>query len=124
MEDPTLEGRTLEGRILLWKEKATLTMQIKIQSVHFDADQKLKNFVEEKLEKLERFDENIIGMEVYLRDEKNGEEQDKTVEAKVFVPGKDLFAKKSSDSFESATDELLDALQRQVKKHKEKLRGA
>lgn len=99
-------------------------MQIKIQSVHFDADQKLKNFVEEKLEKLERFDENIIGMEVYLRDEKNGEEQDKTVEAKVFVPGKDLFAKKSSDSFESATDELLDALQRQVKKHKEKLRGA
>lgn len=97
-------------------------MQIKIHSVHFDADQKLKEFVQEKLEKLQRFDENIIGMEVFLRDE-NSSEQNKTVEVKVFVPGKDLFAKKSASSFESATDELMEALQRQVKKHKEKLRG-
>ncbi len=96
-------------------------MQIKIHSVHFDADQKLKEFVQEKLSKLERFDENIIGMEVFLRDENSDEDNGKTVEGKVFVPGKDLFAKKSSRSFEAATDELLEALQRQVKKHKEKL---
>ncbi|MFB6258701.1 MAG: ribosome hibernation-promoting factor, HPF/YfiA family [Flavobacteriales bacterium] len=99
-------------------------MQIKIHSVHFDADQKLKEFVQEKLGKLERFDENIIGMEVFLRDENDGEKNGKTVEGKVFVPGKDLFAKKSSSDFGSATDDLLGALQRQVKKHKEKLRGA
>lgn len=96
-------------------------MQITIHSVHFDADQKLKDLVHDKLGKLERFDENIIGIEVFLRDEKTGEENDKTAEGKVFVPGKDLFAKKSSGSFEAATDDLLEALQRQVKKHKEKL---
>ena len=95
-------------------------MDIKIHSVHFDADQKLKEFVQEKLSKLERFDEKIIGMEVFLREENSGDDN-KTIEGKVFVPGKDLFAKKSSSSFEAATDELLDALQRQVKKHKEKL---
>jgi putative sigma-54 modulation protein len=99
-------------------------MQITIHSVHFDADQKLKDFIQEKMTKLERFDENIIGMEVFLRDEKDEDNEGKTIEAKVFVPGKDLFAKKSSESFEAATDELLEALQRQVKKHKEKLRGA
>jgi putative sigma-54 modulation protein len=96
-------------------------MDIKIHSVHFDADQQLKQFVQDKLSKLERFDENIIGMEVFLRDENSGENDGKTIEAKVFVPGKDLFAKKHSDTFEAATDELLEALQRQVKKHKEKL---
>ncbi len=99
-------------------------MDIKIHSVHFDADQKLKEFVTEKLAKLERFDENIIGMEVFMRDEQSDNNDGKTIEAKVFVPGKDLFAKKSSQSFEAATDELVEALQRQVKKHKEKLRGA
>lgn len=99
------------------------TMQITIHSVHFDADQKLKDLVHEKMSKLERFDENIIGMEVFMREENSGEDDGKTMEAKVFVPGKDLFAKKSSNSFESATDQLLEALQRQVKKHKDKLRG-
>lgn len=99
-------------------------MEITIHSVHFDADQKLKDLVHEKMSKLERFDENIIGLEVFLRDENSDDNTGKTIEAKVFVPGKDLFAKKSSESFEAATDELLEALQRQVKKHKEKLRGA
>ncbi len=96
-------------------------MEIKIQSVNFDADKKLVEFVQARVEKLEQFFDHIVGVESFLKVERGEAKENKIVEIKVMIPGKDLFAKKQAKSFEEATDEAVDALRRQVKKHKEKL---
>lgn len=92
-----------------------------IKGIHFSVDQKLKDFIENKIEKLNHFFDNIIRTEVILKVDKKESHDNKVVEIKMHVPGKELFAKKTYDSFEQAIDETCEALRRQVKKHKEKL---
>jgi putative sigma-54 modulation protein len=65
-------------------------MKLKVQSIHFDADRKLLSFVEEKIEKLTHFYEDIIDGEVFLRLDKNSEKENKIAEIKLKVPGKEL----------------------------------
>ena len=96
-------------------------MEMQVQSIHFNADQKLITFIKERLNKLNLFYDQIIGSEVYLRLDKSDVNQNKIVEIKLNIPGKDLFAKKQCKSFEEATDVTIDALRRQLKKHKGKL---
>jgi putative sigma-54 modulation protein len=98
-------------------------MNIQIHSVRFDADQKLIDFVNQKLEKLTQFGEDIVNAEVYLRLDKDQERENKISEIKVELPGGPLFARKQSKTFEEATDEALDALKKQITKHKQKKRG-
>ena len=96
-------------------------MEVQVQSIHFNADQKLITFIKDRLNKLNVFYDQIIGSEVYLRLDKSDVNQNKIVEIKLNIPGKDLFAKKQCKSFEEATDVTIDALRRQLKKHKGKL---
>ena len=96
-------------------------MEVQVQSIHFNADQKLISFIKDRLKKLNVFYDQIIGSEVYLRLDKSDVNQNKIVEIKLNIPGKDLFAKKQCKSFEEATDVTIDALRRQLKKHKGKL---
>jgi putative sigma-54 modulation protein len=98
-------------------------MNIQIHSVRFDADKKLIDFVQLKLEKLTQFDEDIVHAEVYLRLDKDQERENKISEIKLELPGGPLFAKKQSKTFEEATDEAIDALKKQITKHKQKKRG-
>ena len=98
-------------------------MNIQIHSVRFDADQKLIDFVNQKLEKLTQFGEDIVNAEVYLRLDKDQERENKISEIKVELPGGPLFARKQSKTFEEATDEAMDALKKQITKHKQKKRG-
>ena len=98
-------------------------MNIQIHSVRFDADKKLIDFVHQKLDKLTQFDEDIINAEVYLRLDKDQERENKISEIKVELPGGPLFAKKQNKTFEEATDEAVDALKKQIAKHKQKKRG-
>lgn len=97
-------------------------MKVKIQSIHFDADRKLLDFIEEKVDKLNHFYQDIIGSEVYLRLDKNSNTENKIAEIKLNIPGNDLFAKRQCKTFEEATDTAVEALRRQLKKHKEKIR--
>jgi len=99
-------------------------MDIKIHSVHFDADKKLVDFVESKVGKLDQFYDNIIGAEVFLRVEKGQSPDNKLAEIKLQIPGSDLFAKKQTDTFEESTDLAVDALRKQLTKRKAKQRGA
>ena len=55
-------------------------MKLKVQSIHFDADRKLLAFVEEKIEKLTHFYEDIIDGEVFLRLDKSTEKENKIAE--------------------------------------------
>ncbi|SFC40100.1 putative sigma-54 modulation protein [Flexibacter flexilis DSM 6793] len=97
-------------------------MKLQIHSVHFDADKKLLDFIQKKLDKLETFYDSITSGEVYLRLQKDGDsKENKVVEVKLFVPGGSIFTKEQSTSFEAATDLATEALKTQIKKHKEKL---
>lgn len=96
-------------------------MDIQVHSIHFTADKKLIDFINEKVGKLDLFFENIIAGEVFLRIDKSQEGDNKVAEVKILIPGKELFAKKQCKSFEEATDLAVEALRKQVKKHKEKV---
>ncbi len=91
-------------------------MDIQIHSIHFDADIGLIDFIKSKLNKLITFNDAIISADVFLRIEKNNERENKLVDIKLHVPGKELFAKKQASSFEAAVDEVTEALRRQVVK--------
>jgi len=95
-------------------------MKVKIQSVHFTADQKLLDFIDGKINKLATFNSMIIDCEVILRLDKSSSTDNKLVEIKLLVPGPDLFAKRQRKTFEEATDLAVEALRRQLKKLKEK----
>jgi putative sigma-54 modulation protein len=99
-------------------------MKVKVQSIHFNADRKLLMFVEEKVEKLRQFYEDIIDSEVFLRLDKSDNLSNKIAEIRVNTPGKTLFAKEQCKSFEEATDSALEALKKQITKYKEKKRGS
>lgn len=98
-------------------------MDIKFSAVHFSADKKLIQFITEKVNKLAHFFDGIIGAEVTMKLENTQELENKMVEIRLMVAGDDLFAKKQSKTFEEAADGVIDALKKQVQKHKEKLKG-
>lgn len=95
-------------------------MNIKIHSVHFDADKKLLDFIDEKITKLNQFDDKILGAEVFLRLDKNENSENKVAEIRLNISGNDLFAKKQCKTFEEATDQTVDALRKQLVKQKGK----
>jgi putative sigma-54 modulation protein len=98
-------------------------MNIKISSVHFRSDKKLDDFIREKLMKMPTLFDGIIGSEVILKLENNDSRDNKIAEIRLIIPGYDLFAKKQSKSFEEAADQAIEALRKQLVKHKEKIRG-
>ncbi|MBS1652389.1 MAG: ribosome-associated translation inhibitor RaiA [Bacteroidetes bacterium] len=97
-------------------------MKINIQSVHFDADKKLINFINEKVVKLNSFYDGVINTDVTLRLDKNNLNANKIAEIKIQGKGQDFFAKKQCETFEEATDLSCEAIKTQLKKHKEKIR--
>jgi putative sigma-54 modulation protein len=94
-------------------------MKLKVHSIHFDADIKLIDFIQKKLNKLETFYDRLVDGEVFLRLNNEGIEN-KTVEIKLRVPGSQLFAVEKARSFEAATDLAADALRTQLKKFKDR----
>lgn len=98
-------------------------MKIEIQSIHFDADHELIDYIERKVSKLGTFHDSIKGAEVYLKVQKAAEKENKQVEIKINVNQKPLFAEHTSVSFEAATDLAVDQLKTQVKRYNEKLRA-
>jgi putative sigma-54 modulation protein len=97
-------------------------MKIKVQSIHFDADQKLVTYVQKKMDKLETFFDRMVDGEVFLRLNNEGADN-KTVEIKLNVPGSQLFAKEQAKTFEAATEQATEALRNQLQKFKTKLKN-
>ncbi|MBL7691663.1 MAG: ribosome-associated translation inhibitor RaiA [Flavipsychrobacter sp.] len=96
-------------------------MNVQIQTVHFNADSKLLEHVNAKIEKLKTFHDKIIGAEVYLRlDNMSHQVRDKVAEIKVYVPKHSYFVKHQSKTFEQSFDLAFDSLVNQVKRKKEK----
>ncbi|MES2418480.1 MAG: ribosome-associated translation inhibitor RaiA [Bacteroidota bacterium] len=98
-------------------------MKIRVQSIHFNADQKLLDFIQKKVDKLDQFFDQIISGEVYLKLENVEDEENKRSEIKLMVPGLTMFAKEQCKSFEEATDLAIESLKKQITKHKDKTRA-
>ena len=97
-------------------------MNVNIQTVHFDADSKLLEHVEEKIDKLKQFHDRIIKVDVYLKlDNVVHTIKDKIAEIRVHVPKADFFVKSTSKSFEASFDDAFDSMVAQIKRKKEKL---
>lgn len=96
-------------------------MKLQVQSIHFNADVKLINFIQRKVDKLETFYDRLVDGEVFLRLNNEGYEN-KTVEIKLNVPGSQLFATEKARSFEAAADMATEALRNQLKKLKTKIK--
>ena len=92
-------------------------MQISVTGHHLDVTASLKAYVESKFEKLERHFDNVTDVHVILTVEKLLQKAEATVQ----ISGGKLFAEDHQEDMYAAIDALVDKLDRQVKKHKEKL---
>jgi putative sigma-54 modulation protein len=96
-------------------------MNVNIQTVHFDADVKLVDYVSKKLQKINTFHDRIIKVDVFLKlDNVVHTIKDKIAEIRVHVPKHHFFVKASSKSFEESFDCALDSLFNQIKRKKDK----
>ena len=94
-------------------------MQVNITGHHIEVTDALRNYVNEKFLRLERHFENVIDSHVILSVEKLVQK----AEATVHVNGAKLFAHEEHSDLYAAIDGLIDKLDRQTIKHKEKLKN-
>ena len=96
-------------------------MNVNIQTVHFVADSKLIDYVQNKIRKLETFNGRIIEVKIFLKLDNFAQAiKDKIAEIRVHVPKQNFFVKSTSKSFEGSFDEAFDSMVAQIKKNKEK----
>ena len=97
-------------------------MKVNIQAVGFSADKKLMDFIQQRLNKLDKYYDKVVSSDVFLKVEKTSEKENKIVELKVHVPGDDFIVKKNCKSFEEAVELSAESLERLLLKRKEKIR--
>lgn len=97
-------------------------MKVNVQAVNFNIDKKLVDFIQERLNKFERYYDKIVSSDVYLKLENSSDKENKTIEIKVHVPGDEFIVKKTCKTFEEAADVAADSLERTLIRHKEKNR--
>jgi len=97
-----------------------MPMKVYTESVQFKADQKLLDFIEKKLNKMDHYFDRIIDARVTLKLENAGQVKDKIAEVRLKVPGDVLVVKESQKTFEASIDGAVDVLKRQLIKFKEK----
>jgi len=95
-------------------------MNVNINSVHFKADAKLENFITSKLQKLNSLYDGIIGSEIVLKLENTEDKENKIVDIRLLLSGNELIAIKQAKTFEEAADDAINAIRKQLIKHKEK----
>jgi putative sigma-54 modulation protein len=94
-------------------------MEVKIQSVKFDASKQLIEFVEKKMSRLERFEGNSTGVDVTLKLDKDSERGNKIALVALHIPGADIVSEQRAHTFEEAVDLALDAVKRQIEKRRD-----
>ncbi|WP_419212270.1 ribosome hibernation-promoting factor, HPF/YfiA family [Maribacter sp. X9] len=97
-------------------------MKVNAQSVNFNADRKLINFLQNRLDKVETFYSKVISSDVYLKVENTSSKENKIVEIKINIPKDKLVVKKQCKSFEEAVDSACSSLERKLIKQKQKIR--
>lgn len=98
-------------------------MEVRIQSIHFDASEQLQTFIQKKVSKLEKYYEDIKKVEVSLKVVKPETAENKEAGVKVIIPNGEFYASKICNTFEESVDLSVEALEKQLVKHKEKQRS-
>ena len=94
-------------------------MKVNYNVVGFTADQKLVDFIQKKLDKLDLFYDKVIDADVYLKLENTNAKENKIIEIKVNVPGDNFVVKKQCKTCEEAMDLSVNPIERFLKKYKE-----
>jgi len=97
-------------------------MKVNTQSVNFNADQKLIDFIQQRMDKLDQYYDRVIKSDVFLKLENTSGKQNKIFEAIISVPGDSFIVKKVCKTFEEGADSAVNSLGRQLKKRKDKFR--
>jgi putative sigma-54 modulation protein len=97
-------------------------MKVNTQSVNFNADGKLVDFIQKRLDKLDQFYDKVISSDVYLKVINTRSKENKMVEVKIHVPKELFVVKKRCKTFEEAVDSACSSLERKLVKKKEKPR--
>ena len=97
-------------------------MKVFVQSVNFNSDKDLIDFIEKKVNGLEKYYDKIVDSEVFLKVQQTSEKKNKLVEVKINIPGNEIVVKKQSKTFEEGAMLAVDSLKRQLTKKKEKIR--
>ncbi len=111
------------NKLILERKEKEVFMEVRIQSIHFDASEKLEAFIQKKAEKLEKFCDNIKKVEVSLKVVKPETAMNKEVGVRVLALNTEFYAEKVSDTFEESIDVCMEALSKQLLKAKEKMQG-
>ena len=98
-------------------------MEVRIQSIHFDASEQLQVFIQKKVAKLEKYYDDIKKVEVSLKVVKPETAENKEAGVKVIIPNGEFYASKICNTFEESVDLSVEALEKQLVKHKEKQRS-
>jgi len=98
-------------------------MKVSVQSVNFNISGELVEYIEKKINNLEKFHDHILGAQVFLKVQSTSDKDNKTVEVKMNLPGNDIIAKKQSKTFEDGVSQAADSIRKQLLKRKEKLRA-
>lgn len=95
-------------------------MDVKITTLHFSISEKLEEFATKKVSKIIAKRDDVVSTDVILKVTKPESKNNKEAEIRIAIPGVDLFAKKTADTFEEAIDTALEAIKKQLEKQKEK----
>lgn len=94
-------------------------MELKIQTLHFDATEKLAAFIEKKMEKLGKKYSHIVTAELTLKVVKPETAMNKEAQLHLFVPGHSVHVSKVHDTFEESIDACIETAERSLQKYKE-----
>jgi putative sigma-54 modulation protein len=97
-------------------------MKVNVHAVNFNVDGKLVGFIQERMDRLEKYYDKIISSDVFLKVEKTSEKENKIVEIKMLVPGDEFMVKKQCKTFEEALEQSAESLERLLTKRKEKVK--
>lgn len=113
--------RGIENNLNSYLTTKNLIMKVNVNAVNFAADRKLIDFIQDRLERLEKFNGKIVSSDVFLKVEKTSEKENKIAEIKIHVPGDDFIVKKQCKTFEEAVELSAESLERLLVKRKEKI---
>ena len=97
-------------------------MKVNVHAVNFAVDKKLVDFIQERVDKLEKYYDKIVSSDVFLKVEKTSEKENKIAEIRMHVPGDEFLVKKQCKSFEEAIEQCAESAERLLIKRKEKIR--
>lgn len=98
-------------------------MKVNVHAVNFTVDRKLVGYVQERLNKLEKYYDKVVHSDVFFKLDNNGEKVNKIAEIKINVPGDEFIVKKQCKTFEEAVELAADSMERLLIKRKQKTRA-